>query len=97
MASSELFHHPHDGSKHLLGTMARQKLVQDAFPEDVPDVTTCIEQQLQYSKNRDKSVLDPVSSDYAHSDQVNLVWMHNPNGVAEVLVAELWTEVDRNQ
>jgi len=75
--------------------MASQKLVQDAFAEDVPDVTRCIEQQLQCGPDGDEAVMGPVSSDKARSNQVSLVWMHNPNGVDEVLVVELGTEVDR--
>jgi len=31
-------------------------------------------------------VTGPVGSDFPHSDQVDLAWMSNPNGVDEVLL-----------
>jgi len=94
-AFQELFDHPHDSGKHLLIAMAGQELVQDAFAEDVSDVAASIDQQLQCSLDGDKAVMGPVGSGDAHSDQVNLVRMHYPNGNDEVLVSELHTEVDR--
>jgi len=38
----------HDGSEYLLGAMAGQELVQNAFLENVSNVVTSIVQQLQH-------------------------------------------------
>jgi len=78
--SQELFDHPQDGGEHLLGAVAGQELVQDAFREDV-HVTTRFEQQLQRGLNGDEAVVSLVGSNDAYSDQVDLVWTHNLNGI----------------
>jgi len=53
--------------------MAGQELMQDTFPQDVPDVATSVEQQLQCCPDGDKVVAGSGSPNNAVSNQVHLV------------------------